>query len=168
MKLNVGVIFGGKSVEHEVSIITAIQAMDHIDKEKYEIIPIYITKSLEWIRINDSLELLDTPGILWPKLDDREVALNLASMTAIREEILNKEEVAIYIIKKMLKEYKDNIVNRYRLSNETDIVDVLDSIGKHIGAVKNNETDYDRVYDVILKDLRDGMLGKVTFDSYED
>ena len=127
-----------------------------------------VTKSLEWIRINDSLELLDTPGILWPKLDDREVALNLASMTAIREEILNKEEVAIYIIKKMLKEYKDNIVNRYRLSNETDIVDVLDSIGKHIGAVKNNETDYDRVYDVILKDLRDGMLGKVTFDSYED
>ena len=127
-----------------------------------------VTKSLEWIRINDTLELLDTPGILWPKLDSKEISFNLASMTAIKEEILNKEEVAIYIIEKMLKEYKESIVNRYHLLDELDIVEVLDCIGKHIGAVKNNETDYDKVYDVILKDLREGSLGKVTFDKYED
>ena len=127
-----------------------------------------VTKSLEWIRINDTLELLDTPGILWPKLDSKEISLNLASMTAIKEEILNKEEVAIYIIEKMLKEYKESIVNRYHLLDELDIVGVLDSMGKHIGAVKNNETNYDKVYDVILKDLREGSLGKVTFDKYED
>ena len=61
-----------------------------------------ITKQLEWIRINNQIELLDTPGILWPRLDNEEVALNLASMTAIKEEILNLEEVAIYIVTKMI------------------------------------------------------------------
>ena len=127
-----------------------------------------VTKNLEWIRINDSLELLDTPGILWPKLDDKEVAFNLASMTAIREDILNKEEVAIYIIQKMLRYYKESIENRYHLTHVNDVVEVLEDIGKSIGARRGEEIDYDRVYDVVLKDLRDGLLGKVTFDIYED
>ena len=125
-----------------------------------------ITKQLEWIRINNELELLDTPGILWPKLDNNIVALNLASMTAIKEEILNTEEVAIYIINTMLKLYPDNIKNRYNLGNETDIVDILDRIGLKIGAVRNKETDYEKVYITILKDLREGYLGKITFDKY--
>ena len=127
-----------------------------------------ITKSLEWIRINENLELLDTPGILWPKLDDKEVALNLASMTAIKEEVLNKEEISIYIINKLLKNYKNNLIDRYHLNNTNDIVEILDSIGKYIGAIHNNETDYDKVYNTILKDLREGYLGRVTFDNYED
>ena len=125
-----------------------------------------ITKNLEWIRINSELELLDTPGILWPKLDNENVALNLASMTAIKEEILNLEEVAIYIINTMLKLYPGNFKNRYNLTNETDIVTILDKIGNKIGAIRNNETDYDKVYKTILKDLREGYLGKVTFDEY--
>ena len=125
-----------------------------------------ITKNLEWIRINNELELLDTPGILWPKLDNQEIALNLASMTAIKEEILNTEEVAIYIINTMLKLYPDNIKNRYNLKEEKDIIDILDKIGLKIGAIKNKETDYEKVYTIILKDLREGYLGKVTFDKY--
>jgi len=123
-----------------------------------------ITKSLEWIRINDKLELLDTPGILWPRIDNDEVALNLASMTAIKEEILDLSEVAIYIIQKMFKLYPDQIKTRYQLSESDDIVELLDLIGKKIGAVRNNETDYDKVYITVLKDLREGYLGKVTFD----
>ena len=125
-----------------------------------------VTKNLEWIRINNELELLDTPGILWPKLDNREIALNLASMTAIKEEILDTEEVAIYIINTMLKLYPENIKNRYNLKDEKDIVDILDKIGLKIGAIKNKETDYEKVYTTILKDLREGYLGKVTFDKY--
>lgn len=125
-----------------------------------------ITKQLEWIRINNELELLDTPGILWPKFDNREIALNLASMTAIKEEILDTEEVAIYIINTMLKLYPNNIKNRYNIENETDIIDILDKIGKKIGAIKNKETDYEKVYTTVLKDLREGYLGKVTFDKY--
>ena len=125
-----------------------------------------ITKQLEWIRVNNQIELLDTPGILWPRLDNQEVALNLAATTAIKEEILNIEDIAIYIINKMLKEYSDNIKERYNLTNEEDIIDILDNIGKKIGAIRNKETDYDKVYTTVLRDLRDGRLGKVTFDTY--
>lgn len=123
-----------------------------------------ITRHLEWIRINKDIELLDTPGILWPKLDDDTIAHNLAAMTAIKEEILDTEDIAIYIINTMLKLYKDNIVNRYNLASYNDVVEVLDMIGKKIGAVRNNETDYEKVYSIILRDLREGYLGKVTFD----
>ena len=123
-----------------------------------------ITKKLEWIRINNQIELLDTPGILWPRLDDQIVALNLASMTAIKEEILDLEEVSIYIINTMLKLYPQNIKERYNITNEEDIVDILDQIGRKIGAIRNHETDYEKVYTTVLKDLREGYLGKVTFD----
>ena len=123
-----------------------------------------ITKKLEWIRINNQIELLDTPGILWPKLDDEIIALNLASMTAIKEEILNIEEVAIYIINTMLKLYPNQIKERYKLTDEQDIIEILDKIGHKIGAIRNHETDYEKVYTTILKDLREGYLGKVTFD----
>ena len=121
-----------------------------------------VTKNLEWIRINDKVELLDTPGILWPKLDEEEVAYNLASMTAIKEEVLDSEDIAIYIIKKLLSDYPDNIINRYSLTKIEDIVDILDEIGKKIGAFRNSETDYDRVYKRVIKDLQDGYLGKIT------
>ena len=124
-----------------------------------------VTKSLEWIRINDKLELLDTPGILWPKLDDEVVAHNLASMTAIKEEVLDSEDLAIYIINKMLSDYPDNLKTRYNITDTNDIVDILDQIGKKIGAIRNNETDYERVYKKIIKDLQDGYLGNVTFDN---
>ena len=123
-----------------------------------------ITKQLEWIRVGSDLELLDTPGILWPRFDNQEIALNLASMTAIKEEILDTEEVAIYIVNTMLKLYPDNIKNRYNITDTSDIVTILDAIGKKIGAVRNNETDYEKVYSTVLKDLREGYLGKVTFD----
>jgi len=125
-----------------------------------------ITKQLEWIRINNQIELLDTPGILWPRLDDEITALNLASMTAIKEEILNIEEVAIYIINTLIKLYPKKIKERYNLTNETEILEILDSIGKKIGAIRNKEIDYEKVYTTILKDLREGYLGKVTFDKY--
>lgn len=124
-----------------------------------------VTKNLEWIRINDKVELLDTPGILWPKLDEEEVAYNLASMTAIKEEVLDSEDIAIYIIKKLLSDYPDNIINRYSLTKIEDIVDILDEIGKKIGAFRNSETDYDRVYKRVIKDLQYGYLGKITFDN---
>lgn len=126
-----------------------------------------VTKQLEWIRISNTMELLDTPGILWPKLDDNEVALNLASMTAIKEEILDLEDVSIYVINKMFKLYPLNIKNRYHLENNDDIVETLDLIGKKIGALRNGEVDYERVYRTILRDLREGYLGKVTFDEFK-
>ena len=124
-----------------------------------------ITKNLQWIRVNDKLELLDTPGILWPRLDNNEVAHNLASMTAIKEEVLDLEDISIYIIDTMFKYYPDSIKVRYNITNNDEIVETLNLIGKKIGAVKNGETDYDKVYVTILKDLREGRLGRITFDN---
>ena len=123
-----------------------------------------ITKSLEWIRINDKMELLDTPGILWPRIDNNIIAHNLASMTAIKEEILDLSDISIYIINTMMKMYPKAIKDRYSLGDESDIIDILDKIGKKVGAIRNNEVDYEKVYAIILKDLREGRLGKVTFD----
>ena len=125
-----------------------------------------ITKNLEWIRINDKLELLDTPGILWPKINDSTIAYNLAAITAIKEEILDIEDISFYIIKTMYKLYPNNIIDRYGVSYDEDIVNILDGIGKKIGAVRNGEVDYDRVYIKVLRDLRDGYLGKITFDRF--
>ena len=126
-----------------------------------------VTKNLEWIRISDKVELLDTPGMLWPKLDDNIIAHNLAAMTAIKEEILEKDDIAIYIINKMLLLYEDSIKNRYNITEKNDIVVILDQIGKKIGAIRNNETDYEKVYTKVIKDLQDGYLGKITFDELQ-
>lgn len=123
-----------------------------------------ITKNLTWIRINDKLELLDTPGILWPKLDNDIIAHNLASMTAIKEEILNFEGIATYIVKKMLNEYERNFLDRYDIKESKDLINIFEQIGKKIGAIQNGKIDYNKVYIRIIKDLQNGYLGKVTFD----
>ncbi len=127
-----------------------------------------VTKKLEWIRTNKNVELLDTPGILWPRLNDKNVAYNLASMSSIKEEVLDNEDLAIYIINALLKLYPDDLIKRYNLNNINDLVDILDSIGKKIGAIRNKEIDYDRVYNTVINDLREGRLGKITFDRIEE
>ncbi len=127
-----------------------------------------ITKSLEWIRVNDKLELLDTPGILWPRLDEGNVAYNLASMTAIKEEVLDVQDIAIYIINRMIDWYPSHLAERYGVTSDDELIDILDKIGKKRGVISGGEVDYDRVYTIVLRDLRDGYLGKVTFDRVED
>jgi ribosome biogenesis GTPase A len=129
-----------------------------------------VTKSLDWIRIGEFLELLDSPGILWPKFDDETVALNLASMSAIKEEILPIDEVATYILKVMAKYYSNNLLERYGIKSiDDDIINTLDTIGKKRGTIlKGGDIDYQKVYSLIMKDLTEGHLGPVTFDRYGD
>ena len=128
-----------------------------------------ITKNLNWIRVGNDIELLDTPGILWPKLDEKN-AFNLASFTAIKEEILPIEKVVIYILN-MLDKYYNNILNeRYGISSveNNDIESTLDIIGKKRGCLsKGGITDYDKVYNVILNDIKTGIVKGITFDRYE-
>ena len=124
-----------------------------------------VTKVISWIRINDKLELLDTPGILWPKIDDKAVGYKLASFSAIKDEILPKDEVACFILEYMFTNYYDNLFNRYGITNLDDYSDVYDIIGRKRGCVvRGNEVDYDKVSNLIIKDLQEGYLGKVTFD----
>ena len=126
-----------------------------------------VTKKLCWIRINKDLELLDSPGILWPKIDDENQAYNLASFSAIKEEILPLGKVACYILDTMDKKYPDNLFNRYGNINydNDDVILAYETIGKKRGCiVSGGDIDYDKVSSIIIKDLREGKLGKVTFD----
>ena len=126
-----------------------------------------VTKDISWIRINDKLDLMDTPGILWPKIDDQRQAYTLACFSSIKDEILPIDEVACYILKYMFDNYKDFLFNRYGSFSwdEEDYTEVYELIGRKRGClVRGNEVDYNKVSNIIIKDLRDGYLGKVTFD----
>ena len=126
-----------------------------------------VTKDISWIRINDKLDLMDTPGILWPKIDDQKQAYTLACFSSIKDEILPIDEVACYILKYMFDNYRDFLFNRYGSFSldEEDYSEAYEYIGRKRGClVRGNEVDYNKVSNIIIKDLRDGYLGKVTFD----
>ncbi len=129
-----------------------------------------VTKQLNWIRINESLELLDSPGILWPKLDETTVAYNLASLTAIKEEVLPIDEVVLYILKTLHKYYPEKLLQRYNINeiSEDSYEEALELIGRKRGCIiKGGCVDYDKAYSVVLNDLKDGLIKEVTFDRYE-
>jgi len=130
-----------------------------------------VTKNLAWLKTNSDILLLDSPGILWPKLDNEEVALNLASLTAIPEEILPVGKVAVHILNKLDKYYPSILENRYNINNvnNDDIIETYDLIGKRIGAiVSGGNIDYTRVSNAILKDIKDERIKGITFDRIDD
>lgn len=126
-----------------------------------------VTKKLSWIRINKDIELLDTPGILWPKIDDRTQGYNLASFSAIKEEILPIGKIACYILKTMYNNYPKELEDRYGVTtfDIDDVIPTYELIGKKRGCIiSGGEVDYDKVSNLIIKDLKEGKLGKITFD----
>ena len=124
-----------------------------------------VTKNISWIKLNKDIELMDTPGILWPKIENQEVAYNLASLTSIKEEILNIDDIAIYIINTLYKYYPIILKEKYGVENIDDITEVLEMIGRKRGCLmKGNIVDIDKVYTIIINDLKEGKTGKVTFD----
>ncbi len=129
-----------------------------------------VTKQTSWIRISDNLELLDTPGILWPKLDEESVAFNLASLTAIREEVLPIYDVAHYILKMLEKYYPSILKNRYNIGVlDEDMFNDFEIIGKKRGClVKGGEVDYDKVINVIFNDIKNGNIKNITFDRFDE
>ena len=127
------------------------------------------TKSLSWIRINKDIDLLDSPGILWPKLENQYEARILAIFSSIKEEILNKEDLALFAIDILTKLYKDKLENRYniQLDNMTNI-EIMESIAKKRGCVtKGNITDYERVSSIILNDIKNNAFKEITLDRIE-
>ncbi len=128
-----------------------------------------VTKQLSWIRISDTLELLDTPGILWPKLEEAEVALNLASLTSIKEEILPIEDVVYHILSTLEKYYPEKLKDRFGIEtvDEDTFEDALITIGQKRGCiVKGGSVDYDKVYAVVMNDVKSGLVPKITFDHF--
>ena len=130
-----------------------------------------VTKSLSWLKTSSNILLLDSPGILWPKLADEEGALNLASLSAIPRDILPVDKVAIHILNKLGKYYPQILKDRYNLDNmdNDDIVEVYETIGRRIGAViSGGEIDYDRVSKTILEDIKNERIKNITFDRIDD
>ncbi len=127
-----------------------------------------VTKGLNWIRVGTFLDLLDSPGILWPKFENDMVAYNLAAMTAIKNEVLPIDDVAIYILKTLNQYYPSSLRERYNIDKiNEDIIKSLDDIGRRRGALlKGGDIDYTKVYNLIMNDLTNGSFGKVTFDRY--
>lgn len=129
-----------------------------------------VTKSLSWIRINKDIELLDSPGILWPKIEDEIVGYNLASLTSIKEEILDKEDITKYILLFLSENYPEILKDKYGILDidKTDLVETYDIIGKRRGALlKGGVTDYEKVYTIVINDLKNGTIKNVTFDLYK-
>ncbi len=127
-----------------------------------------VTKNLDWIRINEDLELLDTPGILWPKFEREEVAFNLASLTAIKEEVLPIEKVVCYIIEKLYHEYPNILESRYGITEITeDFIEEFEIIGRRRGCLmRGGYVDYEKVCSVVINDLKNGYISGITFDKF--
>ena len=128
------------------------------------------TKNLSWIRINKDLELLDSPGILWPKFDDQEQAHILAAFSSIKEDILNRDQIAIFIIKKLYELYPELLEERYGVTElDEDFIEVYDTIAARRGCLsRGGVADYEKVSNIIINDLKNGITGKVTFDRLKD
>ncbi len=137
-----------------------------------------VTKQKQWIRINDQIELMDTPGVLWPKFESDEVALNLAFTGTIKDTILEITEVAYNLVKFLLEEYKENLIQRYSLDEKTindilkqdqneneNIYEIMQLIGKKRGAiVSGGNIDDEKTSRIILDDFRSGKIGRITLE----
>ncbi len=137
-----------------------------------------VTKQKQWIRINDKIELLDTPGVLWPRFENEEVALNLAFTGTIKENILQKTEIAYQLVKFLLENYREKICERYSLSNDYiekilsqdqpenfNIYEIMLEIGKKRGCIiSGGNIDEEKTARIILDEFKNGKLGKITLE----
>ncbi len=136
------------------------------------------TKQKQWIRLSNNIELLDTPGVLWPKFENEKVALNLSFVGTIKDDILEKTEIAFYLLKFLLENYKENVAERYKILNEQfenivennqnpneQIMDIFNLIGKKRGAiVSGGNVDEEKVANLLLDDFRTGKLGRISLE----
>ena len=125
-----------------------------------------VTQNLNWLKTESDILLLDTPGILWPRLDQGEVALNLSAFTAIKQEILPADEVAVHILKKLSEYYPQILEELYGLKkvNDDNILEAYEIIGQKIGAMKHGEVDYEKVSLKIVNDIKLERIKGITFD----
>lgn len=137
-----------------------------------------VTKQKKWIRVSDEIELMDTPGVLWPKFQSEEVALNLAFTGTIKDEVLEIIEIAYCLTRFLLKNYKNNLLERYSLDEKKindileqdqdenqNIYEIMQLIGKKRGAIiSGGNIDDEKTSKIIIDDFRSGKLGKITLE----
>ena len=124
-----------------------------------------VTKGKQWIKLNKNVELLDTPGILWPKFEDQAVGLRLALIGSIKEEILNTTEMAMEFIGFLKKSYPGVLVERYSVDESKENLEILEEIARIRGCLmKGNQTDIDKAGRLLLEDFRSLRLGKLSLE----
>lgn len=129
-----------------------------------------VTKAEQWIRVGQYMQLLDTPGILWPKFDDPVIGQRLAASGAIKEDILPVEEIALFTVNYLLERYPESLKERYRLDELSgDGVSLLERIGQKRGCIASGGViDLEKASVVLLQDLRNGKLGRISLEFPED
>lgn len=132
-----------------------------------------VTKGKQWIRIRDDIELFDTPGILWPKINDHVVGLNLAFTGAINDETLVMEDVGYDLLKELIKRYPASLIERYKLEDinleDVEAIEVMDEIARIRACInKSKEVDYLKVAKIIVNDFRKGRLGNLSLERPKD
>jgi len=133
-----------------------------------------VTKGQQWIKVGKEMELLDTPGILWPKFDDQIVGYRLAMTGAIKEQILDIEDIAFYATRELINRYWDTLVERYGIEEERpfdteqadEVVRIMEAIGRKRGClISGGRVDLEKTSGIILRELRAGKLGRLTLES---
>lgn len=125
-----------------------------------------VTKSKQWIKTKIGIELMDTPGVLWPKFEEEAVGLNLAFTGAIKDEIMDIEELALKLVEKLQKDYPERLKERYKLNALAETaLENMDNIARKRGAVvSGGNIDYNRVAVMLLDEFRGGKLGPVSLE----
>lgn len=128
-----------------------------------------VTKGKQWIRLNRNLELLDTPGILWPKFEDQKIGEHLALIGSINDEILHVDELAVALIRNLKNSYLDLLEKRYDITIDEDAYDTLKKIAIARKCLQKGELpDVDRASSMLLEDFRSGKLGRITLERPEE
>ncbi|MDQ0217098.1 ribosome biogenesis GTPase YlqF [Peribacillus cavernae] len=129
-----------------------------------------VTKAQQWIKVGKELELLDTPGILWPKFEDQEVGMKLALTGAIKDTLLNLHDISLYGLRYLEKEYPDRLKERYNLEAiPEETVELFDAIGSFRGCLRGGGLiDYDKTAELIVREIRSEKFGPLTFESPDD
>lgn len=127
-----------------------------------------VTKGKQWIRLNKNVELLDTPGILWPRFEDQSVGLRLALIGSIKDEILNVDELSLELIELLRREYPGMLSARYEIEETGSAAELLGRIAESRRCIRRgNELDYSKAANLILDEFRTGRLGKITLEKPE-
>ena len=124
-----------------------------------------VTKGKQWIRINKNVELLDTPGILWPKFEDQSVGAKLAMIGSMNDQILNLEELSLELLGYLHKCYEGILAQRYELEESEDRLAMLSAVAKNRNCLKKgNELDYAKASNILLEEFRNGKIGRITLE----
>ena len=123
-----------------------------------------MTRALQWSKVNQNLELLDTPGVLWPKFEDETVGVLLAITGAIRDEILPLEEIAAWAMRYLIANKKEALQQRYEIAVCEDPYIMLERIAEKRGFMRKGEMDEKRTIETFLRELRDDKLGRITWE----